>query len=181
MNTGRNYFKRLRQRGLTLIEAAMVLGIAALVGAGVMLYFQNASIASKTNEAMRQLANVQQSVRSVYSGQSSYTGLAATDLINTRAVPQSMVQGGTNLRNAFNGGITLAAANTGGGTANSFSVTFSQVPNEACSKMSTMDLGNGLVSLVVNGNTFTSPPTAAAASAACGTGNGTQSLTWTFF
>ena len=35
-----------RRRGLTLIETAMVLAIAAVYIAGVMLFFQNASISA---------------------------------------------------------------------------------------------------------------------------------------
>src|SRR3546814_9545479 len=74
----------LIQRGLTLIEAAMVLAIATLVVAGIMMFFQSANMNSKTNEAVGQLGAVQQAVRSVYAGQPTYTGLNAQALADTR-------------------------------------------------------------------------------------------------
>src|SRR3546814_8062460 len=61
----------LIQRGLTLIEAAMVLAIATLVVAGIMMFFQSANMNARTNEAVGQLGAVQQAVRSVYAGQRS--------------------------------------------------------------------------------------------------------------
>ena len=44
--------KKKLKRGLTLIEAAMVLAISTLVVAGVMVLFQSASTNSKTNEVI---------------------------------------------------------------------------------------------------------------------------------
>ena len=51
--------KKKLKKGLTLIEAAMVLAIATLVVAGIMIFFQSASVNSKTNEAMAQLSSLQ--------------------------------------------------------------------------------------------------------------------------
>jgi len=174
-------YRRLRQRGLTLIEAAMVLAISTLVVAGIMTFFSDASISRKSQEAMGQLAQLQNAVRTVYAGQSSYSGLAVTDLINTRVIPTKMISGGTTLRHSFNSTIAIAAANVNGGTANGFSVTYSHIPAEACSKMSTQDLGTGVFSLTVGTTTFTSPPTPATAATACGTTNTTATMAWVFF
>lgn len=175
--------RRARQRGLSLIEAAMVLAVAALVVAGVMLFFQNANNAQKTNDAMSQLAAIQQVVRSLYAGQPDYTGLTSNLLAQSRQLPNRMVKGtgGTaSLQHSFNGVVTVLPQNA----AANFSVQFAGLPGEACNKMATMDLGTGLVSLAVTGGTATTVSgrtmTPVEANTACGTGNG-ASLTWTFF
>ena len=180
-----------RRKGLTLIETAMVLAIAAVFIAGVMLFFQNASISAKTNEATSQLAAIQQAVRTVYAGQASYdsaNGTIVQGLIATRSVPSKMVNTTTqSLRNAFNGDVDIQPVANGA----NFDVVFNGLPSDACAKMLTMDFGRGLLS--VSGSATvqsaggssgssgsTGPLTPTDAGAACGNSN-TSSIKWTFF
>lgn len=180
-----------RRKGLTLIETAMVLAIAAVFIAGVMLFFQNASISAKTNEATSQLAAIQQAVRTVYAGQASYdsaNGTIVQGLIATRSVPSKMVNTTTqSLRNAFNGDVDIQPVANGA----NFDVVFNGLPSDACAKMLTMDFGRGLLS--VSGSSTvqsaggssgssgsTGPMTPTDAGAACGNSN-TSSIKWTFF
>ncbi|GJD90736.1 Major structural subunit of bundle-forming pilus [Methylobacterium hispanicum] len=180
-----------RRRGLTLIETAMVLALAAVFLAGVMLFFQNASVGSKTNEATSQLAAIQQAIRTVYAGQASYitsTGTMEQALIATRSVPAKMVTAdGAGLRHAFNGPVLLGATADGA----NFQVVFNGLPSDACSKMLTMDFGRGL--LTVSGSSSvqslggsggssgsTGPMNPVEAGQACGNNN-TSSIAWTFF
>lgn len=180
-----------RRKGLTLIETAMVLAIAAVFIAGVMLFFQNASISAKTNEATSQLAAIQQAVRTVYAGQASYdsaNGTIVQGLIATRSVPSKMVNTTTqSLRNAFNGDVDIQPVANGA----NFDVVFNGLPSDACAKMLTMDFGRGLLS--VSGSATvqsaggssgssgsTGPMTPTDAGAACGNSN-TSSIKWTFF
>jgi prepilin-type N-terminal cleavage/methylation domain-containing protein len=180
-----------RRKGLTLIETAMVLAIAAVFIAGVMLFFQNASISAKTNEATSQLAAIQQAVRTVYAGQASYQtdgGTIVQGLVATRSIPQKMVTTDQqSLRNAFNGPILIEP--TGGGA--NFDVVFNGLPSDACAKMLTMDFGRGLLAVSGSntvqsaggsggGSAFTGPLTPVQAGEACGNSN-TSSIKWTFF
>jgi len=181
-----------RRKGLTLIETAMVLAIAAVFIAGVMLFFQNASISAKTNEATSQLAAIQQAVRTVYAGQASYqtdSGTIVQGLVATRSIPQKMVTSDQqSLRNAFNGPILIEP--TAGGA--NFDVVFNGLPSDACAKMLTMDFGRGLLAVSGSntvqsaggssggGNAFTGPLTPVQAGEACGNNN-TSSIKWTFF
>ena len=182
MKSIKDRYKKLRQRGLTLIEAAMVLAIATLVVAGIMIFFQSASINNKTNEAMAQLNSLQSSVRSVYAGQSTYVGLTEADLINAKTVPSKMVSG-TGLRHAFNAAITIAPASVGG-TDNAFTVTYVGVPQEACSKMGLFDLGTGVARFSIQGNDILTDAdrtqTVAEVTAACDSANN-NTMVWTFF
>ena len=180
-----------RRRGLTLIETAMVLAIAAVFIAGVMLFFQNASISAKTNEATSQLAAIQQAVRTVYAGQASYdagTGSIVQGLIAPRSVPAKMVHTSTQtLRNAFNRDVDVQPVANGA----NFDVVFNGLPSDACAKMLTMDFGRGLLqvsgspSAQTAGGTggtsgSTGPMTPTDAGEACGSNN-TSSIKWTFF
>lgn len=181
----RKEYKRLRQRGLTLIEAAVVLGLASLVIAGVMVFYQSASVGAKTTEALGELASLQQAIRTVYSGQPTYDGLSAEALAATRSIPGKMVVGtgpSTTLRHAFNGQVSVQAETIAGGTANNgFSIQFEGLPSEACSRMATMDLGTGLFNMQINGGAnHTSAVDPVTAANQCGNDNQAV-LLWRFF
>ena len=176
-----NLFKKSK-KGLTLIEAAMVLAIATLVVAGIMIFFQNASVNSKANESMAQLSALQSSVRTVYGGQPSYTGLSEADLIASREVPNKMVASPTELRNAFNGTVVIVPETLGTGSAdNGFSVEYQNIPFEACTKMGVFDLGTGIAQFEINGGNVALPATVATVQAACdggGNNGGNSTMKW---
>lgn len=169
-----------RKRGLTLMEVAMVLAIVGIVIAAALLYYNSANTARQTTAALGQLAQIQTSVRSLYAGQSNYSGISATNLANSDALPASMISG-TTIRHAFNGNVTIEPATTSGGGANSgFTVTFANVPQDACKQMLTKDLGRGLYSAGVGTPAVQPnlPFTLTAATTACG--NTYNSVQWTF-
>jgi type II secretory pathway pseudopilin PulG len=172
----------IRQRGLTLIEAATVLAILAFVVAGIMVLYTNADQSRKTTTTLSQLANVQQAVRSLYGSQATYDNLTSSALATSQSLPQGMISG-TTLRHAFNGVINIAPADAGGGSNSGFSVEFTNIPKDPCVKMASADLGRGLYSLTVGGQTRsqagTPPPfDPATAITACGTSSNT--LSWIF-
>ena len=171
--------RRVR-RGLSLIEAAAVLGLLMLVVAGAMLLYQNASTNSRVAESASQLATIQEFKRPTYAGSAGFTGLQNSTIANT--LPAKMNAGGGALRHAFNGTVTVLPTNTGGGTDSGFYVAFTGVPAEACQKLATMDMGRAIVGLVIGGataSTTTPPPfTPANAQNGCGT-SGTTTMTWT--
>lgn len=171
--------RRVR-RGLSLIEAAAVLGLLMLVVAGAMLLYQNASTNSRIAESASQLATIQQNVRSTYAGAAGFTGLQNSTIANT--LPAKMNAGGGALRHAFNGTVSVLPTNTGGGADSGFYVAFTGVPAEACQKLATMDMGRAIVGLVIGGataSTTTPPPfTPANAQNGCGT-SGTTTMAWT--
>lgn len=147
-------FARSARRGLTLIEAAMVLAILALVVAGVMLFYTNANTSRQTTAAIGELAAVQQAVRSLYGGQPTYSGVSASLIASSKALPARMTSGST-LRHSFNGQIDIAEASAGGGVGSGFQVTFRNVPQEACVKMLSYDFGRGLYAAGVGSATRT--------------------------
>jgi type II secretory pathway pseudopilin PulG len=192
----RDFRRKSRQRGLSLIEAAMVLAIMTLVIAGVMTFFQNANNSQKANESVGQLAAIQQAVRSLFAGQSSYLDLTTAVVAESRLLPNKMVGAGSTLRNSFNG--TIEILPSGGSTTpadSMFSVRYTNLPVEACRRMATMDLGTGLYAVVVavagaaatpsysctaGAQGCSQPLSPAQANTSCGTTNGSE-IAWTFF
>lgn len=167
------------KKGLTLIEAAMVLAISTLVVAGVMVFFQSASMNSKTNEAVAQLGEMQSIIRSIYANSPNYNGVSSAALISANALPNKMISGAT-VVHAFNSTVIVAAADSGcSGCRNSFYITLNNIPAEACSKLGTMDLGRGFVSLRINTTDIGLPTNVTTVGAACG-GSGNTSMRWQF-
>lgn len=164
-----------RRRGLTLIEAAMVLVILALVVGGVMLFYQNANQSRQVSEAQSQLAAIQQSVRSWSSGQYGYDGLTVTSL--KQYLPAKMMDTtGATLRHAFGGTGDI----TGDSTTGTFTVQLNSIPRDACQKLSTTDMGRALVKIDVNGTAVEGQAmTRTSAQTACSSASA-NIMKWTF-
>ncbi len=164
-----------RRRGLTLIEAAMVLVILALVVGGVMLFYQNANQSRQVSEAQSQLASIQQSVRSWSSGQYGYDGLTVASL--KQYLPAKMMDtNGTTLRHAFGGTGDI----TGDSASGTFTIQLNSIPRDSCQKLSTTDMGRALVKIDVNGQTAEGQAmTRAAAQTACSSPSA-NIMKWTF-
>lgn len=175
---------KAKKRALTLIEAAMVLGLFAFIVGAAMYYYGQSNTNRMVTNGLGELASVQQAVRSLYGGQANFNGLAASALTDTSALPKKMVLSSGNIRSSFGGAVTVAAAaapTADGG----FAVTFAGVPQEACAKMATQDLGRGLYSIRTPGLTKTAatisnPPPMTPTEAISGCSGSTNSMTWTF-
>ena len=168
-----------RQAGFSLVELAMVLAIVALLVAGIMLFFSNASTANKTNDAMTELAAVQQVTRSLYAGQPDYSGLDTAVIAAAKQLPNKWVKAATSLTSPFSAPVlvTVATTNT---AADSFTVEFDGLPDTACNKMVTMDLGTSMLSMTAGASTVTARAmTPAEANTACGTGTNNNKIVWT--
>lgn len=133
-----------RKRGATLMEMVAWLALAAMIIAGALVLWNVANSSRQTTTALTQLNQIQTAVRTLYSGQSSYTGLTTAILVNSKALQQSMISGAT-IRHAYNGAVTVTpVATTNGGANSGFTVSFANIPQDACQQMLTKDLGRGL-------------------------------------
>lgn len=180
----REIMAKRRRKGFSLLELAMVLALGVLIAVGVMMFYTQANTSRNTQNAIVQVGALQQAVRSLYGGQASYNGLSNAILVSTKALPANMVSGTDVIRSAFSGAITVASADSGGGTDSGFSVQFDGVPQDACTKMAAQDLGRGLYSVTVGGTTRTAgtgtPPPFDPAAAATACATATNTITWIF-
>ncbi len=127
------------EKGLSLIESAMVLALAATVTAGVMFYYQAASDSNKTQAAISEVMSATSAINGLYIGQSGYSGLDGNVLKNSSAIPENY-KSGSKIMNPFGGELQVAAA-TGTGLGYGYHLTLTELPKSACISLATLNLG----------------------------------------
>ncbi|MEG9049945.1 type 4 pilus major pilin [Escherichia coli] len=127
------------EKGLSLIESAMVLALAATVTAGVMFYYQSASDSNKTQSAISEVMSATSAINGLYIGQSGYTGLAPEVLLNSSAIPENYKNTTTKkIYNPFGGELKVGAATNG---AFGYYLALEGLPKSACISLATLNLG----------------------------------------
>lgn len=171
-----------RQAGVTLVELLIGIVVIGLVIAGVMIAAQKVFTGSETNRAASSVAMLASNVKGIYTSSPSYAGLTNAVVINGNLAPESMVSG-ANLVNEWGGAVTVVPATLGAVANNAISITYADVPTEACMKLAVQTATNFDQVTVDNGtpvNVVT--PTnrvvdQAAVATACG-GAATVSMIW---
>lgn len=151
-----------RKRGVTLIEAVLYISIALALIVGGLVFFQQASLAQRTNSAVRNISAIASETRGLYQQQNSFQDFTQASLISAGAVPSSLISG-ANLVNEWGGIIT--AASTGAADApphSGFTVAYPGIPQAACVRLTSADVsGSGRVGSGIRSVSFKLPATAA--------------------
>ena len=145
--------KNKMEKGLSLIEASMVLALSAIVVSGVMFYYQSASDSNKTQNTVSQVMSVMSAINGLYVGQASHSGLSDTVLYNSSAVPANY-KGSKNgeINNPFGGRLHVAPNN---GTGRGYALLLDGVPQSSCVNIASMNLGTSLQGVGVGIPTMT--------------------------
>ncbi|PLY99998.1 hypothetical protein CY652_23335 [Burkholderia sp. WAC0059] len=190
--------QRSRQRGLTLLEAIAVLGIAAIVLVGAISLFHNATTAASASRLVDEVTGIENNVRSLStsandgvaqilyaSSQSSQaqTGALMTQLAEANVFPQTLevstVGNTTNVTDEWGGSVLVSPSQT---VSNQLAVSFLIVPPDVCTRA--LIAPGDWLAVSVNGDgavsTFTSTPSLAQAQTACDTSTGFNIVTWSF-
>jgi type II secretory pathway pseudopilin PulG len=141
-----------RKRGVTLIEAVLYISIALALIVGGLVFFQQASLAQRTNSAVRNISAIASETRGLYQSAQNFSGVSTATLINAGAVPTSIVvpAAGTtpaSLRNEWSGPITVASADPFA----TFTVDYENIPTATCTRLTSSDkqgagrVGSGIV------------------------------------
>ncbi|NWO71691.1 type 4 pilus major pilin [Escherichia coli] len=137
------------EKGLSLIESAMVLALAATVTAGVMFYYQSASDSNKTQSAISEVMSATSAINGLYIGQSGYDGLSAQVLINSSAIPDNYKDPtGSKIRNPFGGELKVGPKTGSGGFG--YYITLTNLPKSACVSLATLNLGTSAAGYGIN-------------------------------
>lgn len=141
-----------QEKGLSLIESAMVLALAATVTAGVMFYYQSAADSNKTQSAISEVMSATSAINGLYIGRSDYTGLKEAVLVNSSAIPDNYKdQQNNKIRNPFGGNLSVAPkGNNGSGFG--YHITLDNLPKSACVSLATLNLGTSAAGYGVNIN-----------------------------
>lgn len=129
------------EKGLSLIESAMVLALAATVTAGVMFYYQSASDSNKTQSAISEVMSATSAINGLYIGQNGYTGLTASVLKNSSAIPDNYKKG-NDIMNPFGGKLEVGTpASTTANPPFGYYIHLTGLPKSACISLATLNLG----------------------------------------
>lgn len=106
-----NSFQKTKQRGLSLIEAAMVLALSAVVVSGVMYYMSTANENLQNRRVTEMFISITQHINALYSNQpkSAYSELERESgyKVLTKFFPSGQVKSITNRAGKTSTGITL--------------------------------------------------------------------------
>ena len=137
----------LFQKGLSLIEASMVLALSAIVVSGVMYYYQAASDNNKTQSTVSEVMSIVSAINGLYVGTSNYENLSNAVIMNTSAIPENY-KSGQNIMHPFGGKIELGATND----KSKYFIILNEVPQGACVNLASMNLGTSLAGVGVGVN-----------------------------
>ncbi|HEY8027006.1 MAG TPA: type 4 pilus major pilin [Burkholderiaceae bacterium] len=151
------------QRGASLLEGIAYLGIAALVILGAASLFTGAFASAQSNRGMEEVNAIRTGVKKLYMGQAnSYGAVDITPALNTAAVfPTTLSYNGANMSNTWGGTVSVK------GASNTFTITYTAVPQDSCINM--LSGASGWFSVAGNGGTAisTSPLTPDNAATIC--------------
>ncbi|EOY7863158.1 type 4 pilus major pilin [Escherichia coli] len=136
----------LFQKGLSLIEASMVLALSAIVVSGVMYYYQAASDNNKTQSTVSEVMSIVSAVNGLYVGTSGYAGLNESVILKTSSVPENYKSRDGKIMHPFGGNLTLGT--TKGDTG--YYIELAKIPQSACVNLSSMNFGTSLGGVGVN-------------------------------
>ncbi|MGM1225992.1 type II secretion system protein [Escherichia coli] len=106
-----NSFQKTKQRGLSLIEAAMVLALSAVVVSGVMYYMSTANENLQNKRVTEMFISITQHINALYSNQpkSAYSELTRESgyKVLTKFFPSGQVKFITNREGTKSAGVTL--------------------------------------------------------------------------
>ncbi|MDC3750800.1 pilus assembly protein [Escherichia coli] len=140
----------LFQKGLSLIEASMVLALSAIVVSGVMYYYQAASDNNKTQSTVSEVMSIVSAVNGLYVGTSGYTGLTEKVIMNTSAIPENY-KDGQSIIHPFGGKINIGATKD----KTKYYIILNDVPQGACVNLASMNFGTSLAGADVGDNVKT--------------------------
>lgn len=150
------FTKRQEQRGYGLVEAAIVLGVVAVVIGGIWTVSAAVMESYKVNKTIDGILTIARNIQNLISltASSAIGNVRLTENIISGAIPSDWIKG-NEIKNPFGGAVYIYNSLPTGGFNNTFDVRLVGVPESACIKLiskissvatpnSGFDLGNGL-------------------------------------
>ncbi|HTM63933.1 MAG TPA: type 4 pilus major pilin [Gammaproteobacteria bacterium] len=114
--------------GVTLLEVMLVLAVAAMIIVMSVRYYQTATYNQQTNTALQTIQAITAAADSLAQGSGTYDSVTQANIANL--MPSNMVSGG-NINSPWGGTITVGA-----GSGQTYSVTFTNTPQNICTALS---------------------------------------------
>lgn len=139
-----NLLEKNEQTGRSMVEMLGVLAIIGVLSVGGIAGYSKAMTKFKITKTMDQVSMTVANIRTLYSGQRNYNGLATANALDMGVVPAEM-EGATEntLVNAFQGAVTIGTVNYNNQNASAFRISYENMGQEACVQLITSDWGSG--------------------------------------
>ena len=163
--------RHINEKGRSMVEMLGVLAIIGVLSVGGIAGYSKAMNKYKINKTNDQLSMLIANIRTLFSSQSDYTGLNNGTAIQYGVVPNDMYTSSTGtyasnytITNPFAGDVTIAVSGSDAGhPSHAFTVTYENIPQEACVNIMTSDWGSGqgsgLIAIAVAGTDGDTEPT----------------------
>lgn len=139
-----NLLERNEQTGRSMVEMLGVLAIIGVLSVGGIAGYSKAMTKFKITKTMDQVSMTVANIRTLYSGQRNYNGLATANALNMGVVPAEMEGAAANtLVNAFQGAVTIGTVNYNNQADSAFRISYENMGQEACVQLITADWGSG--------------------------------------
>ena len=139
-----NLLERNEQTGRSMVEMLGVLAIIGVLSVGGIAGYSKAMTKFKITKTMDQVSMTVANIRTLYSGQRNYNGLATANALDMGVVPAEMEGATVNtLVNAFQGAVTIGTVNYNNQNASAFRISYENMGQEACVQLITSDWGSG--------------------------------------
>lgn len=139
-----NLLEKNEQTGRSMVEMLGVLAIIGVLSVGGIAGYSKAMTKFKITKTMDQVSMTVANIRTLYSGQRNYNGLATANALDMGVVPAEMEGAAANtLVNAFQGAVTIRTINYNNQNASAFRISYENMGQEACVQLITSDWGSG--------------------------------------
>ena len=123
-------------KGFALTEVLLAIAVIVIIGIAAYPLYKNARTSSEVESMANDIAIIETSTQTLYSGQSAFTGLTPTQLENAGMVPDDLKTGTVGTwNNAWGGTVSIAPASNGAAADSLFAVTVSNIPQSACTQL----------------------------------------------
>ena len=139
-----NLLNKNEQSGRSMVEMLGVLAIIGVLSVGGIAGYSKAMTKFKITKTFDQVSMMVANIRTLYSGQRNYDGLATDIAMDMGVVPTEM-EGPTEgtLINAFQGNVEVGYATYNGIEKAAFYLSYANMGQEACVQIITSDWGSG--------------------------------------
>lgn len=148
------------EKGLSLIEASMVLALSAIVISGVMVYYQSASENNKIQTTMTEVMGAIATVNTLYATNADYSTISHELLLGASGIPEKFKdKTAKKIRTPFTGELQLAPVAS---DKLKYTLSLTDLPVSACTSLAVMDLGTSMEKVEVGAVAVTGNPIEAA-------------------
>lgn len=130
-------YKINRNKGFSLLELLLVLGIIAALIIAAFIIFPKVQSAQRVDQEAKNISALQAGVKSLYASMPSYDTLSDDIVIKSKIAPDNMINEDGQLTNSFKGYVSVFGAiiSMNSSASDGFQIVYNGVPPAECVKL----------------------------------------------